>query len=67
FRDFPLPGSDVPFHSGYLWAGAMPFRTREKSILPTPIPTSSSENTYMPNLVAQPFHVSRGYAQRIYD
>jgi fatty acid synthase subunit alpha len=23
----PLPGIDVPFHSRYLWAGVLPFRT----------------------------------------
>jgi fatty acid synthase subunit alpha len=27
FATIPLPGIDVPFHSRYLWAGVMPFRT----------------------------------------
>jgi fatty acid synthase subunit alpha len=27
FATIPLPGIDVPFHSHYLWAGVMPFRT----------------------------------------
>jgi fatty acid synthase subunit alpha len=26
FVTTPLPSSDVPFHSRYLWAGVMPFR-----------------------------------------
>ena len=26
FATIPLPGSDVLFHSRYLWAGVMPFR-----------------------------------------
>ena len=26
FATIPLPGIDVPFHSRYLWAGAVPFR-----------------------------------------
>ena len=29
FATIPLPGIDVPFHSKYLWAGVMPFRTCE--------------------------------------
>ena len=29
FATIPLPGIDVPFHSRYLWAGVMPFRTCE--------------------------------------
>lgn len=27
FATIPLPGIDVPFHSRYLWASVMPFRT----------------------------------------
>lgn len=29
FATIPLPGIDIPFHSRYLWAGVMPFRTCE--------------------------------------
>ena len=32
FATIPLPGIDVLFHSRYLWAGVMPFRTCELTL-----------------------------------
>ena len=29
FATIPLPGTDVPFHSRYLWAGVVPSRACE--------------------------------------
>ncbi|KAJ3916064.1 fatty acid synthase [Lentinula edodes] len=68
FATIPLPGIDVPFHSRYLWAGVMPFRTYlSKKIDPTHINPDVLIGKYIPNLIAQPFDVSRAYAQIIYD
>lgn len=33
FATIPLPGIDVPFHSRYLWAGVMPFRACEYTLV----------------------------------
>ncbi|KAJ3783459.1 fatty acid synthase [Lentinula aff. detonsa] len=68
FATIPLPGIDVPFHSRYLWAGVMPFRTYlSKKIDPTHINPDVLIGKYIPNLIAQPFDVSQAYAQIIYD
>ncbi|KAJ3768530.1 acyl transferase [Lentinula raphanica] len=68
FATIPLPGIDVPFHSRYLWAGPMPFRTYlSKKIDPTHINPDVLIGKYTPNLIAQPFDVSQAYAQTIYD
>ncbi|KAG9047855.1 3-oxoacyl-[acyl-carrier-protein] synthase [Tulasnella sp. UAMH 9824] len=68
FATIPLPGIDVPFHSRYLWAGVMPFRAYlSKKINPAHINPDLLIGKYVPNLVAEPFQVSREYAQRIYD
>ncbi|KAE9396321.1 hypothetical protein BT96DRAFT_996816 [Gymnopus androsaceus JB14] len=64
----PLPGIDIPFHSRYLWAGVMPFRTYlSKKIDPTHLNPDVLIGNYIPNLIAKPFDVSREYAQIIYD
>lgn len=68
FATIPLPGIDVPFHSRYLWAGVMPFRTYlSKKIDPADLRPELLEGRYIPNLVAKPFEVSKDYAQMIYD
>ncbi|KAI5885432.1 uncharacterized protein SCHCODRAFT_01176814 [Schizophyllum commune H4-8] len=68
FATIPLPGIDVPFHSRYLWAGVMPFRTYlSKKINPAHLNPDTLIGKYIPNLIAQPFDISREYAQIIYD
>ncbi|KAF8656258.1 hypothetical protein AX16_002694 [Volvariella volvacea WC 439] len=68
FATIPLAGIDVPFHSRYLWAGVMPFRAYlSKKINPAHLNPDMLIGKYIPNLIAQPFEVSREYAQTIYD
>ncbi|THV07258.1 fatty acid synthase [Dendrothele bispora CBS 962.96] len=68
FATIPLPGIDVPFHSRYLWAGVMPFRTYlSKKINPTHLNPDMLIGKYIPNLIAKPFEVTLDYAQIIYD
>ncbi|KAF9267936.1 fatty acid synthase [Marasmius fiardii PR-910] len=68
FATIPLPGIDVPFHSRYLWAGVMPFRTYlSKKINPAHLNPDVLIGKYIPNLIAKPFEVTREYAQIIYD
>lgn len=68
FATIPLPGIDVPFHSRYLWAGVMPFRTYlSKKIDPNDLRPELLEGRYIPNLVADPFRVTKEYAQKIFD
>ncbi|KAL0065236.1 fatty acid synthase alpha subunit Lsd1 [Marasmius tenuissimus] len=68
FATIPLPGIDVPFHSRYLWAGVMPFRTYlSKKINPAHLNPDVLIGKYIPNLIAKPFDVTREYAQIIYD
>ncbi|THV02954.1 hypothetical protein K435DRAFT_852388 [Dendrothele bispora CBS 962.96] len=67
FATIPLPGIDVPFHSRYLWAGIMPFRTYlSKKINPTHLNPDMLIGKYIPNLIAKPFEVALDYAQTIY-
>ncbi|EJU05022.1 fatty acid synthase [Dacryopinax primogenitus] len=68
FATIPLPGIDVPFHSRYLWAGVMPFRAYlSKKINPTQLDPDMLIGRYIPNLMAQPFEVTREYIQKVYD
>ncbi|KAG8905251.1 3-oxoacyl-[acyl-carrier-protein] synthase [Tulasnella sp. 403] len=68
FATIPLPGIDVPFHSRYLWAGVMPFRAYlSKKINPVHINPDLLVGKYVPNLIAEPFQITREYAQKIYD
>ncbi|KZT67951.1 hypothetical protein DAEQUDRAFT_367722 [Daedalea quercina L-15889] len=68
FATIPLPGIDVPFHSRYLWAGVMPFRTYlSKKINAAHLNPDTLVGKYVPNLVAQPFEVSKDYVQLVYD
>ncbi|KZW02887.1 fatty acid synthase [Exidia glandulosa HHB12029] len=68
YATIPLPGIDVPFHSRYLWAGVMPFRAYlSKKINPAQLDPDMLVGKYVPNLIAQPFEVTKEYAQKIYD
>ncbi|KAG0147001.1 hypothetical protein CROQUDRAFT_91978 [Cronartium quercuum f. sp. fusiforme G11] len=68
FASIPLPGIDVPFHSRYLWAGVMPFRAYlSKKLNPDHLNPESLVGKYIPNLTAEPFEISKSYAERIYD
>lgn len=64
----PLVGIDVPFHSRYLWAGVMPFRAYlSKKINPAQLNTELLIGKYIPNLIAEPFQISKAYVDRIYQ
>ncbi|KPV74523.1 uncharacterized protein RHOBADRAFT_28081 [Rhodotorula graminis WP1] len=67
FATIPLPGIDVPFHSRYLWAGVMPFRTYlSKKVNPAHFNADLLVGRYIPNLTAVPYEVSKEYAERIH-
>ena len=68
FATIPLPGIDVPFHSRYLWPGVMSFRNYlVKKIDPTQLNPDRLEGKYIPNLIAEPFAVTKGFVQKIFD
>ncbi|KAI7955320.1 hypothetical protein MJO28_005720 [Puccinia striiformis f. sp. tritici] len=68
FASIPLPGIDVPFHSRYLWAGVMPFRAYlSKKLNPAHMNPELLIDKYIPNLTAEPFQISKAYAERIYQ
>ena len=68
FRSIPLPGIDVPFHSRYLWAGVMPFRAYlSRKLNPAHMNPELLIDKYIPNLTAEPFQISKAYAERIYQ
>lgn len=68
FATIPLPGIDVPFHSRYLWPGVLSFRNYlSKKINVGDLNPDRLIGKYIPNLIAEPFAVSREYAQKIYD
>jgi hypothetical protein len=61
----PLPGIDVPFHSRYLWAGVLPFRTQlVKKLDPERLDLDLLIGKYIPNLIAEPFEISKTYAEK---
>ncbi|BGP33270.1 fatty acid synthase alpha subunit Lsd1 [Rhodotorula toruloides] len=67
FATIPLPGIDVPFHSRYLWAGVMPFRTYlSKKVNPAHFNADLLVGRYIPNLTAVHYEVSKEYAERIH-
>lgn len=67
-RPFMLvPGIDVPFHSRVLHAGVAEFREKLWALLPEEIDASELEGHYIPNLVAQPFELTREFVQAILD
>lgn len=68
FSTIPLPGIDVPFHSRYLWPGVLSFRNYLiKKIDPLQLNPDRLVGKYIPNLIAEPFEVSRSYVQKIFD
>jgi malonyl CoA-acyl carrier protein transacylase len=68
FATIPLPGIDVPFHSRYLWPGVLSFRNYlSKKIDASSLNPDRLIGKYIPNLIAEPFEVSRAYAQKIFD
>ncbi|GAA5980800.1 hypothetical protein JCM11641_002656 [Rhodosporidiobolus odoratus] len=67
FATIPLPGIDVPFHSRYLWAGVMPFRTYlSKKVNPAHFSADLLVGRYIPNLTAVHYDVTKEYAERIH-
>ncbi|GAA5926751.1 trifunctional fatty acid synthase subunit FAS2 [Sporobolomyces koalae] len=67
FATIPLPGIDVPFHSRYLWAGVMPFRTYlSKKVNLSHFNADLLVGRYIPNLTAVPYAVTKEYAERIH-
>ena len=68
FATIPLPGIDVPFHSRYLWAGVLPFRTYlSKKINPADLNPDLLVGRYIPNLTAVPFEISKEYAELVFN
>lgn len=68
FATIPLPGIDVPFHSRYLWAGVMPFRTYlSKKVNLSHFNADLLVGRYIPNLTAKPYEVSKEYAENIFN
>jgi hypothetical protein len=64
----PLPGIDVPFHSKYLWSGVSPFlKYLSKKVSAADLNPELLVGLYIPNLIADPFQISREYAQKILD
>ncbi|KAI8987783.1 fatty acid synthase [Mycotypha africana] len=63
----PLSGIDVPFHSRFLINGVNPYR---KILLqkfdPSNIDVSQLKSKFIPNLVAQPFDISKEYIENVY-
>lgn len=67
FATIPLPGIDVPFHSRYLWAGVLPFRTYlSKKISPADLNPELLVGRYIPNLTALPFRIDKEYAELVF-
>ncbi|WVQ99903.1 hypothetical protein IAU59_007046 [Kwoniella sp. CBS 9459] len=68
FATIPLPGIDVPFHSRYLWPGVVSFRNYlVKKIDPSQLNPDRLVGKYIPNLIAEPFEVTKSYVQKIFD
>lgn len=67
-RPFMLvPGIDVPFHSAVLRNGVAEFRQKLEERIPHDLDLAILTGSYVPNLVARPFEVSRDFAQSILD
>lgn len=67
FATIPLPGIDVPFHSRYLTGGVAPFRAYlARRINQNAISPQALIKRYIPNLVAQPFELTKAYAELIF-
>ncbi|MCS4484610.1 DUF1729 domain-containing protein [Gleimia sp. 6138-11-ORH1] len=62
-----IPGIDVPFHSSVLRDGVQAFAQTLDETLPAEIDVEALVGRYIPNLVAQPFALTRQFAQAILD
>ena len=63
-----VPGIDVPFHSTLLRKGVPEFRDKLDALLPAHIDYRGAlEGRYIPNLVAEPFEMTREFAAKILD
>lgn len=61
----PIPGIDVPFHSSRLVGGVADFRAHLDALIPEEINFDALVGRYIPNLVARPFALSRGFVESI--
>ncbi|EMD30943.1 hypothetical protein CERSUDRAFT_27263, partial [Gelatoporia subvermispora B] len=70
FATIPLLCFDVPPRSRYLWAGvklvSLAIADLSKKINPAHLNSVTVIGEYVPNLVAQPFNVSKDDAHHIY-
>ena len=60
-----IPGIDVPFHSSVLRDGVDDFRRHLDSLLPETVDLDVLVGRYIPNLVARPFELTRGFLAAI--
>ncbi|WP_175973396.1 type I polyketide synthase [Corynebacterium sp. Marseille-Q2823] len=61
----PIPGIDVPFHSSHLVGGVADFRTHLDALIPEENNLDALVGSYIPNLVARPFALSREFVEAI--
>ena len=61
----PVPGIDVPFHSSALAPGVPAFRETLESCFDADGPYVDLVGRYVPNLIAQPFALTRDYVETI--
>ncbi|MFT4148320.1 MAG: DUF1729 domain-containing protein [Micrococcaceae bacterium] len=62
-----IPGLDVPFHSKVLRDGVEEFREKLLKLLPEKIDYKHLAHSYIPNLVAIPFELTRSFAETIVE
>ncbi|QQM68212.1 type I polyketide synthase [Actinomyces weissii] len=62
-----VPGIDVPFHSEVLRPGVPEFRERLLSLVPQDLDHERLVGSYVPNLVARPFALSRDFAEAVLE
>ena len=68
FATIPLKGIDVPFHSSFLRNGVKPFRSfLAKKIPKTQIDPALLIGSYIPNVTAKPFSISKEYVTECYE
>ncbi|MCC6811227.1 MAG: DUF1729 domain-containing protein [Deltaproteobacteria bacterium] len=60
-----VPGIDVPFHSSLLRDGVPVFRATLDRVLPLDVRPDGLIGRYIPNLVAEPFALSRAFVERV--
>jgi fatty acid synthase subunit beta len=63
----PLRGIDVPFHSSFLLPGVSPFRSYlAKKIDPANVDVNVLSENYIPNLMGEPFKLSKDFIERVH-